>query len=106
MIPVALRPLPKGHEILELTNMFLPLMIKFPIPQTDLTPFERLQFYKKIFDGYKDSMDLTMLRNLITINHYIFPDFINYHLNKMVLDRVTFIFSSLPGPLRKIDTGH
>jgi len=46
-----------------------------------------------------------MLRNLITINHYIFPDFINKYLNNMVLDRVTFIFSNLPGPLRKIDMG-
>lgn len=99
MIPVSLRPLPNTGELLELTNLFIPLMLKFPIPPEEFTPHQRVNFYKKIFDKHKNSMDVYMMNKLVNLNKNILPDFLNYYLNKLILDKITFIFSSIPGPV-------
>jgi len=99
MIPTSLRPLPKPGELLDLTNLFLPVMINFPIPPKDFTPVQRVDFYKKIFDKYKSSMDVFLLNKLVDFNKFLLPDYFNFRLNKFILDKITFIFSSIPGPL-------
>lgn len=47
-------------------------------------------------------MDVYMMNKLVNINKNILPDFLNYYLNKFILDKLTFIFSSIPGPTENV----